>query len=641
MTARQRVDVGVVTWNTADLTVEALRHLVDSDQGVDIRILVHDNASSDATADAVARAIPQADVVRHPHNVGFAGAVNMLLDRSDAPWFLALNSDAWPEPGAIGAMVQRAESEPRAAAVAPLLRRPDGEVEHSCHPFPSFAVAAVDALGARRCVPRGWADTHLLEGAWRHDRARSVDWAVGAALLLRRDALDEVGGLDERFFMYVEDLEWCWRVHRAGWEVWFEPGAVVRHVGNASGERRFGQRRAALEAMHLRWFTDDTMGPTRARRYRALLALGQARQYAVSKLSGNRVLAAQSRLALRSTLGFVPPPVVRDADTSAGDAGPATPELAVVIPTHDRAARLARLVDALAAQTLDPARFEVVIVDDASSDETPDVLEKSKTRVPFALTVLRTARCGGPAAARNLGWKSTDAPVIAFTDDDCVPDPQWLEKGLAAMAGAPRVVVGRTAPPPDQIELAGRPFARVMEVDSARFFETCNVFYRRRDLDVVGGFDPRFRRPSGEDTHLGLRVAELGVDAVFSPDALVHHDVRPGGLRDVLAESVRWADLPLVLKDRPYARHDRVHRIFFWKATHQWVILAAVGMLLGLRWRTALLLVAPWVGYRLARNPVAHRMIDRVWTLPGAFALDVTEVATMARGSVRHRTILL
>lgn len=636
----QVVDIGVVTWNTASLTVDALRRLLSTDQGCEFHILVHDNSSTDGTADAIEREVPEAQVVRGDRNIGFAAAVNLLLERSDTPWFFALNSDAWPEPQALARLLDRAERQPRAALVAPLLLRPDGAVEHSTHPFPSLAVAAVDALGARRLMPH-WAENHCLQGAWAHDRARPVDWVVGAAMLMRRAALDDVGGLDDRFFMYVEDLEWCWRAHQRGWDVWFDPTAVVRHVGNASGERRFGERRSALEARHLRWFTDDALGPTRARRYQALQAVALGRQYLQAAAAGDGSGAAHWRLQLRAALGFLPPPVLNDPGDEPAAPSSEGVEVAVVVPTRGRAARLERLVGALAAQTLPHQRFEVVVVDDASEDATPEVLAALVARGEVPLRTLRTARGSGPASARNLGWRAATAPVIAFTDDDCVPDAGWLAAGLAALDGGARAVVGRTEPPEDQLHLAGLPFARVMEVDSARFFETCNVFYRRRDLESVGGFDPRFRRPSGEDTHLGLRVTELGVEPVFAEDALVRHDVRPGGLRDVLSESIRWDDLPLVFKDRAYARRERVHRIFFWKATHPPTILAVAGVVIGARWRPALALGVPWMWERLVRNPVCEDPGQRLRTLPGAFAVDLAEVATMVRGSWRHRTPLL
>ncbi len=246
-----------------------------------------------------------------------------------------------------------------------------------------------------------------------------------------------------------------------------------------------------------------------------------------------------------------------------------------------------------------------------------------------------------PAAARNLGWRSTRTAVIAFTDDDCVPDPGWLRAGLAALDGRARVAVGRTMPPADQLHLVGAPFSRVMEVDSVRFFETCNAFYRRADLEAAGGFDERFRRPGGEDTRLGLDVTAAGVEPVFAGDAIVYHDVRPGGLRDALRDSLRWVDVPLTLKGRPEARQTLVHRWLFWKPTHPPAIAAAVGIALALRWRPALLLTLPWVAHRLRTDPPCADPVLRVAYLPGALAIDLCEVSVMVRGSIMHKTLLL
>jgi GT2 family glycosyltransferase len=230
--SRPRIDVVVVTWNTRDLTLSALARLADAAPMARLSLLVQDNGSTDGSAADIAAAYPDADVEAGTTNLGFAGGVNRALRRSSAPWVLLLNSDAWPEAGAIDALIACAERHPRAAAVAPKLLRPDDSLEHSTWPFPSLRTAAASAWVAGRYI-------------WPHEEERAVDWAVGAALLLRRAALDEVGLLDDSLFMYAEDLDWCWRAHDAGWEIWFTPEAVVRHVGNASGTQLFGDGRSA------------------------------------------------------------------------------------------------------------------------------------------------------------------------------------------------------------------------------------------------------------------------------------------------------------------------------------------------------------------------------------------------------------
>jgi N-acetylglucosaminyl-diphospho-decaprenol L-rhamnosyltransferase len=287
VTPLPRVDVAVVTWNTRDLTVEALRRLLDSDQGCDLRLLIHDNASSDGTMEALRDAVPEAEVFVSDANLGFAAGVNQLLARSTAPWFLTLNSDAWPTPVAIGALVAAAERHPRAAAVAPRLERPDSSLEHSTHPFPSVSVSMASALGARGA----WAERHALNGVWMHDRERNVDWAVGAALLIRREAIDEIGGFDESFFMYVEDLEWCERAHKAGWEIWFTPEAVVVHVGNASGEQAYGATRSARWIANTYRYYRRHHGSLSTAAYRAANAFGAASAAGRNAMRGDRARA--------------------------------------------------------------------------------------------------------------------------------------------------------------------------------------------------------------------------------------------------------------------------------------------------------------------------------------------------------------
>ena len=280
------VDVAVVTWNTGELTAGALRRLLDSDQGCEVRVLVHDNGSSDGTVDTLAKLVPEAEVEAGTQNLGFAAGVNHILARSTAPWVFVLNSDAWPDPGAIGRLVDVASREPNAAVVAPRIERPDGTLEHSTHPFPSVRLAWTLARGPGRLAP-GRAEELMLEGSWNHDRPRRVDWAVGAALLMRREAIEDVGGFDERFFMYTEDVEWAWRAHTRGWEILFEPSAVVRHVGNASGAKRYGSARTRAYLKNTYRFFGREHGPVASLAYRTANLAGCVRLYARAKRSGD------------------------------------------------------------------------------------------------------------------------------------------------------------------------------------------------------------------------------------------------------------------------------------------------------------------------------------------------------------------
>ena len=320
------------------------------------------------------------------------------------------------------------------------------------------------------------------------------------------------------------------------------------------------------------------------------------------------------------------------------------PEVTVVCSTYRRAALLPRLAGALAEQSLPSERFEVVIVDNGSPDHTSEVLHRIAEDAPYRLQVVRHERNRGAAGGRNTGWRHATAPVVAFTDDDCVPTRGWLEEGLRALerSGPGTIAVGPTRPDPAEVGLLLRPFSRSMSVAEPRFFETCNIFYRREDLEEAGGFDERFGI-GGEDTDLALRLLDAGRTAVWVPDALVHHAVRPSSFRANLREAGRWIDLPLVLRRHPERREELLHRRWFWKRTHPPVLvaLAAIPLAAARRSPTPLALALWWLWYRLTVEPACPGPRRRVLALPGTFLLDAVEVATMVRGSVRHRTLLL
>jgi GT2 family glycosyltransferase len=205
--------------------------------------------------------------------------------------------------------------------------------------------------------------------------------------------------------------------------------------------------------------------------------------------------------------------------------------VAVVIPTFERAAMASELLAHLADQTLAPGAFEVIVVDDCSQDGSMEIFEQLAP-LPYRLRVLRTAVNRGPAAARNLGWQATEAPIVAFIDDDCTPSPRWLAAGLAAFSRPTiGVVQGRTHVPEGESVEGITDWYVWREVEaSTPYFEGCNLLFRHDVLQQTGGFDEEIRY-YGEDCAAGWRVMEAGYERAFAVDASVSHAVERRGFR--------------------------------------------------------------------------------------------------------------
>lgn len=322
-------------------------------------------------------------------------------------------------------------------------------------------------------------------------------------------------------------------------------------------------------------------------------------------------------------------------------------DVSVVCSSYNRATRLRSLLAGLEAQTLDASRFEVVIVDNGSGDDTQATLREFAASTRLNLRVVTIEQNRGASGGRNAGWRAATADLVAFTDDDCVPAPTWLASGLAVFGDLrPAVLVGRTIPNPAQTHITG-PFMRTQTVTEElgkKYMNTCNIFYRRADLEAVDGFDERFETKGGEDTDLGWRVLDRGGAVAFSEDALVLHDVNKGSFKAAVKEAITWRDIPLVAKRHPKrARPLLVHRLF-WKKTHEYVLVAfvSVGATVAIRNVIPMVGVLPWVYYRLRKNPLTRSSkVDRFRYLPHAMAIDALEVTTMVRGSVKNRTFVL
>lgn len=309
--------------------------------------------------------------------------------------------------------------------------------------------------------------------------------------------------------------------------------------------------------------------------------------------------------------------------------------------SYNRSALLPALVGAIRSQTV--ADFEVVLVDNGSTDDTHTELLRLTADDP-RLRVARVQQNRGPAPARNMAWRRTSAPWVAFTDDDCAPDPAWLEALLAAAASAD-LVQGRTVP--GKLPPGTRPrwFDRSQRIEhwSARY-ETCNLFISREVLERNDGFSERFHIAMGEDTDLGLRAVAAGATTAFADDAVVVHHVFPSGFGDYLHQRRRYAEIVELFAANPAAR-ELLHGRFVLRGVHLlvWGLIPLTGAatVLGIPWASAAVVLgwSLWNTRRTRRRPFpAWKRFGFSIAHFGAFAY---ETWCFARASVRYRALVI
>jgi N-acetylglucosaminyl-diphospho-decaprenol L-rhamnosyltransferase len=231
--------VVVVNYNTGEYLTRCLRSAHESAGDARLEVVVVDNASRDGSAEAAVTAIPGTRLIANAQNRGFGAACNQGIRATRAPFVLLLNPDAEILAGTLGGFLKVALDHPRAGAIGPLVRDPDGGIYPSARKVPSLAEGLGHAFVGLVKPDNRFSRAYTM-AAWDRRSERRVEWVSGSCMLLNRSALDEVGLLDERFFMYVEDVDLCTRLHQSGWDVLFTPELEVEHVGAVStgGSRR-------------------------------------------------------------------------------------------------------------------------------------------------------------------------------------------------------------------------------------------------------------------------------------------------------------------------------------------------------------------------------------------------------------------
>ena len=253
-----------------------------------------------------------------------------------------------------------------------------------------------------------------------------------------------------------------------------------------------------------------------------------------------------------------------------------TCDVSVIVPTYKRPELLRRCLRALMAQDYAATAYEVIIVDDAACDETRQMVECYAEQVSECGNILRyIAVTGnhGPAIARNIGWRAAHSEIIAFTDDDCIPAPDWLSAGMKAFRNHVREVAGvsgRIIVPLPGVPTDYERNAAHLETSE---FVTANCFYRRSCLEAVGGFDERFTAAWREDTDLFFALQKRNATLVYAPDARVVHPLRPAQWGVSLSQQRKSMFNALLYKKHPTLYRQRVQAAPPW---HYYVILGTL-----------------------------------------------------------------
>ena len=288
---RVEISIIIVSWNTRELLAGCLRSVYETANDLRFEVFVVDNASTDGSVAMVRGWFPQVHLIENQENVGFAQANNQAIRQSRGCYVLLLNSDTEVYPVSLETMVRFMEEHPQSGGCGPRLLNPDGSLQASCHPM----LTTTREFWRLVFLDRLWPRATYVQERWALDRTHPVEVLKGACFLLRRAALDQVGLLDERYFMYTEEMDLCYRLLQAEWQLWWVPEAIVKHYGEASSTQM-------AEAMYVELYRSKVQfhrrfgGTDRANRFKRLIRIAYGPRLAFAAVGG----LFSERLAVRS-----------------------------------------------------------------------------------------------------------------------------------------------------------------------------------------------------------------------------------------------------------------------------------------------------------------------------------------------------
>ena len=280
MKSKPDLSIIIVSWNVCELLQNCL-HSVLAQDGLALQVVVVDSASTDGSAEMVAENFPQVELVACRENVGFPGGNNLGLERANGRFVLLLNPDTIVHGDALAKMVSYLEQKPKVGVVGPQLLNEDGSVQSSRRRFPTLRTAFFESTWLQPYAPQAVLDDYYARDIDDEETA-VVEWLMGACLMTRQEVVAQVGGLDEAYFMYSEELDYCRRIHEAGWQVVYYPQAKVTHFSGKSSEQAVTQRHINFNRAKLRYF----------RKYHGRLAAGLLRLFLLKSYGWQLALEA-------------------------------------------------------------------------------------------------------------------------------------------------------------------------------------------------------------------------------------------------------------------------------------------------------------------------------------------------------------
>jgi len=224
----------IVNYNVEHHLRECLQSIYRNTKGISLEIIIVDNNSTDGSVDMVKSEFPEVKLIENCQNLGFAKGANQGLRENKGRYILLLNPDTIVLPNALDKMVEFMDENPRTGALGCKLLYPDGSLQPSCRSFPTLITAFFENTGLEKFFPKNKLVAKYKMGYWDYNDLREVDQPMGSALMIRREVIEQVGLLDERFYMFFEEVDLCFRVKKRGWKIYFTPSVQIIHYGGQS-----------------------------------------------------------------------------------------------------------------------------------------------------------------------------------------------------------------------------------------------------------------------------------------------------------------------------------------------------------------------------------------------------------------------